>query len=145
MTRNNKWINGALCGAAALALTFGSVNLSLAQSHEGHSGGGQHETSGRDHGSRGCSGGHESGGCGDDHDETSGGDHGSGGKGKMRGRGGIIRGHGAGAGHGDLHDIFDQMEDQIEGQDVTGDGGHGSETTEHGAADSGQGDHSTTE
>ena len=120
MTISKAIVRKPLRGLACLVLVLGMSNIAFAQSHEGgsHGGGGHHDTTVEDH-AGGCSGGHESGGCGDSEHETTDEDHEGGGKGPMFRGGDVIRGHQGGAGHGDLHDIFEQMEG-IEGHTGAG-------------------------
>lgn len=137
------------CSIASAAFALALSNAALAQSHGSgsHGGGSQHETTGGEHESGGCSGnceGDEQGPTGGKHDDTGcnggscggehdagGGDNGDSGKGRMSRGGGIIRGHPGGADRGDLHDIFEQMEGDTAGPNVTG--GAGEEGPSHGA------------
>ena len=101
MTNKNKWMRTALCGMAAIGLTLGTANLAFAQKHTG---GGDTHTSG-----------HET-------DASHGG-----GNGQQRKGGGTNAGQRGGGGHGDLRDVFEQMEaeGQAEGINEHGAGGKG--------------------
>ena len=121
-----------LCSLAAMLLILSNVALAETHGSSGHGAGGHKETTGAEHDSGGCNGG-----CGGDEHEASGDEHdgGGSGKGRMRRGGGIVRGHGSASDHGDLHDIFDRMDEETAGGHGGKDGsaeetaaGHGEES-----------------